>query len=559
MKANPGENLFLVVVLTTLAGLFYFLAPPGLASNEEGVHYVQMKNFALNGSLEIQSPGFGLGFEAKDLGGRRGFFESRDDRLYATPPPLFPWVASLFFPVFGERTVDFTPILFLFLSALFLGLVLDRVMKRDVLYWLLLALFLAGCPVFLQGLIFSGMSLALLLITSALWLMVIHLTGNPSAARLFGASVLMGASALARMECLPMAFSFWLCATLVLVMQRRMKELLTVLAGCAFSLAVLVFHDVLLHGRFPGPYLQLLLPFHALSPIRLAALGGALSLSLGLIVLSQREDAIGPVRRAVLLILSVIFAFGAVLLTAARFTVSHLMAFFPAVLFVFYGVPGRVERLRKGEGTLEGILAGSVVLCLVLGAVVLRTGSWIVFSVWLPMVSFVILLIALERKVIFAARGMYIVLAFFCGVAFVNGIEESRERILKYREYNAAYVAFLAGHTSAGDVVLFEDAGNMDHSGPLFFDRVFLVAKSPGDAERFARLLGEKGVDRLYAWTVNPLHIKGVNPYGEFPPTFPFPLGSKSCCGGSCKERNYYLVRLDTRAIFSPGASREGS
>ncbi len=100
----------------------------------------------------------------------------------------------------------------------------------------------------------------------------------------------------------------------------------------------------------------------------------------------------------------------------------------------------------------------------------------------------------------------------------------------------------------------------MEHAGPLFFDRVFLVAKSPGDAERFARLLGEQGVDRMYAWTVNPLGIKGFNPYGgEAPPAFPPPPGAKSCCGGSCKERNYYLVRLDTRAVLSTGAGRGGS
>ena len=77
MKANPGENLFLVVVLTTLAGLFYFLAPPGLASNEEGVHYVQMKNFAVSGSFEITSPAQTLGFEPADVAGMRGFLEAR--------------------------------------------------------------------------------------------------------------------------------------------------------------------------------------------------------------------------------------------------------------------------------------------------------------------------------------------------------------------------------------------------------------------------------------------------------------------------------------------------
>jgi predicted membrane protein len=560
MTRKPGETLFLIFLLAALAGSFYLLTPPGLASNDEGVHYVQMKNFTVSGSFEITSPAQSLGFESADVTGMRGLLEARDGRLYATPPPLFPWVSSLFFPVFGERTVDFAPILFVFLSVLVLGLILDRVMQRDFLYWLLLAAFLLGSPVLMQGFQFSGMALALLMIVSALWLLASHFGDHPSAAKLFGAAFLMGVSAIVRMECMLIALSFCVSATVAFVFQKRMKDLWTVLAGGIFGLAVFVLHDVLLHGRFPGPYLQMYLPFYALSPIRVAALGGSLGLSFVLITLSLREG-IGPVRKAVLSILSIILVFSAVLLTAARISIAHLMALFPAVLFVFYGVPGRLERLKKGEGALEAILAVSVVLCLVFGAAILRPGAWIVSSAWLPMVPAVILLLSLERKTIFASRGMYLVLAFFCGVAFVNGIQESKDRILKYKDYNAARIAFLEKHTSAGDAILFlGDTGSMEHAGPLFFDRVFLVAKSPGDTERFARRLRERGIDGIHAWTLNPMGIKGFNPYGgKAVPTFPPPPGSKSCCGKSCKERNAHLVRLDTRSIHTAGAGRGGS
>jgi hypothetical protein len=559
MTRNPGETLFLLVVLATLAGAFYILAPSGLASNEEGVHYVQMKNLALNGTFEIRSPAFGLGFEAKDLARPGGLFETRDGRLYAITPPLFPWVASLFYPVFGDRTVDFTPILFVFLSALVLGLILDGVMPRGLLYYSLLVAFLFGSPVFLQGLLFSGMALALFLIMLALWLLVIHFGDRPSAVILFGASFLMGGAVLVRPECVLIALSFYLCATMILVSQRRARELWMVLTGCVFGLAVIVLHDVILYDRFPGPYMQMYLPFYKLSPIRVAALGGSLALSSVLVILSLWEG-IGPIRKAVLSIMAVMLVFGAVLLTAARISVSHLMALFPAVLFVFYGVPGRVERLKKGEGTLEAILAATVVFCLVLGAAILLPGTWIVFLAWLPVVPLVLLLLALERKIIFATGGMCVVLAFFCGVAFVNGVQELEDNILKYRDYNTARIEFIKKYTSAGDVVLFGDAGNMEHAGPLFFDRVFLAAKNPNDQARLVRRLHERGVGGIHAWTMNPLGVKGFNPYGgELPPAFPFPPGSKSCCSGSCQEKNFYLVRLDTRAELSTGVGRGGS
>jgi len=131
MERRFGENLFLVVILAVLAGGMYILAPTGLQSNEEGVYQVQMKNLALTGFSEIDWPGFAFGFEAKDLAGQQGFFESRNGRLYAVTSPLFPFIASLFYPLFGDRTVDFTPILFLFLSTLVLCLILDRVMPRE--------------------------------------------------------------------------------------------------------------------------------------------------------------------------------------------------------------------------------------------------------------------------------------------------------------------------------------------------------------------------------------------------------------------------------------------
>jgi hypothetical protein len=563
IKRSFSEILFLVVSLAMLVGGMYVLAPAGLYSNEEGVHYVQMKNFALNGSLAITGPAQQLGFKPADAAGWNGLLEVRSDKLYAVTPPLFPWVASLFYPLCGDRAVDFTPILFVFLSALVLGLILDQVMQRGCLYYFLLVAFLLGSPVLLQGWLFLGMAFALFLIVSALWLAASHWGENPSGVKLFGAAFLMGASVLIRPECMFIAFSFYVCAAIVLPAQRRKKDLYAVLAGGVFAVAALVLHDVIVHGRFPGSYLQLVLPLYALSPIRVAVLGGALVASTVLFIVARR-DGIGPVRKAILSTLSLIIAFGAVLLTAARFSVSHLMALFPAVLFVFYGIPGWAEGLKEGKGTLESVLAGTVIICLVLGAAILRPGDWIVWLAWLPTVPFVVLFLAIERERIFAqGRGMYVVLAFFSGVAFVNGIQELKDEFLKYKGYNAARIEFLQRSSSAGDAILFGDTTSMEHAGPLFWDRVFLVAESPADRERLAPELAEKGIGRAYAWTDNPLEVTGYNSYREeSPPAFPFPPGTKSCCSGSCKHGNFYLVRLDTadgRIAATPGTPQNRS
>jgi len=135
-----------------------------------------------------------------------------------------------------------------------------------------------------------------------------------------------------------------------------------------------------------------------------------------------------------------------------------------------------------------------------------------------------------------------------------------QDSFVKYKNYNAARIAFLEKHTLKGDAILFRDIGNMEHAGPLFFDRVFLLAKSPGDEERLVRQLRERGIERIYEWTTNPLNVRGFNPYGmERPPAFPFPAETKSCCSGSCREGSYYLVRLNTRAELSAASSLGGS
>jgi hypothetical protein len=106
----------------------------------------------------------------------------------------------------------------------------------------------------------------------------------------------------------------------------------------------------------------------------------------------------------------------------------------------------------------------------------------------------------------------------------------------------------------AGDALVFHDDANMEHAGPLFFDRIFLVAKNPDDEAYLVQQLSERGINKIYAWTRNPTSIKGFNPYGgESSHDFPFPPGSGSRCGGSCTERSYYLVTLDTGKIISYG------
>jgi hypothetical protein len=361
------------------------------------------------------------------------------------------------------------------------------------------------------------------------------------------------------LEFLFIAVSYLLSAGIVFALQKRWRDLAAFAAGATLALIALVLHESILHGGFPGPYLKLMLPFYGLSGIRCALFAGCLAVSLALFAASRRKGA-GPVLQALLSVLPVLLMLAAVLISAARITVFHLMAVFPAVLFGFYGLPERMERLMKREGSLESILTWTVILGVLFGVVIQRPDVDRVLEVWLPLVPFVVLLLGAERRRIFDSGGMYVVLLFFSGVALLNNLQDARSDLWRYKDYNARRIEFFQQNTSAGDAVVFYDTGSMAHAGPLFFERVFLVASRPGDPERFARKLGERGIEKAYAWTVNPLGVKGYNPYDEKPAAVFPPLGrAKSCCGGSCKAKNFYLVRFDNRAVLSTGSGRGGS
>ena len=559
MKEHAGERIFLCAALAALAGVLFAVTPPGLYSNEEGVHYVQMRNIAMSGSLEIAWPGFHLGFSANDLAGQGGFFESKGSRLHAVTPPLFPWVASLFYPIFSESAVEFTPILFVILSALILCITLARVLPRGALYYLLVAVFLAGSPALLLAFKFSGQSVALFLTVSGLFLLVRHFAaGSRDMVNLAGSAFLAGVAVLACLEFLFVAVSFLFTAGTVFSIQKRWRDLAALTAGGVMALAAFILHETILHGGFPGPYLEKMLPLYDLSGIRCALFAGCCIASLSLFAASRREG-LAPFPRALLAVIPVVLLLITVSLTAARITVSHLMAVFPLVLFGFYGLPGRIDRLIKREGSLEAILSCTVIFCLLLGAVIQRPDLKRVIAVWVPLVPFVVLLLGAEHRRIFDdSRGMFVVLLFFSGVALLNNLQELRSDLWLYKDYNDRRIEFLRQHTSGGDAILFYDHASMEHAGPLFFERVFLVQSRPDDQERFTRQLAERGHGSTFTWTLEPFrHVRGFDPYRhEAMQRFPMLSKPGSCCGGSCRDGNIYLVRLDTRAALSTGVGR---
>ena len=228
-----------------------------------------------------------------------------------------------------------------------------------------------------------------------------------------------------------------------------------------------------------------------------------------------------------------------------RIDLSDLLTLFPMVFLAFYGIGERLARWSAaGEGSLSLALTMTILFCLAGGAIVTLGGAGPASVFFLPVVPCVVLLLGLERERIFRYRGMYMILAFLVLIGVVNGYAPAKSHS-SASNYNADRVAFIRSNTAAGDVIVFGDHGSMEHAGPLFFDRVFLIAGGEEGLRNILGMLHDRGVAHCHLWTLDrSMVFRFGNPYSEDRKEV-FPLS-----GGHNSRSGFSLIRVDIgRAI----------
>jgi len=543
MGKRHGDTIFFLAVFLALTGLFFALPPLGLQSNAEGTRYVQMKNFHLNGSLAIPDPGEALGFGAADFVQSRFFFETREGALRTIIPPVFSWLSGFFYPLLGERVVHFLPLLSLFFALIFMARTLGQVMDRGPFYFILLGIFIVS-PILWRIFGFTEHTGAVFLLTGGGDFLTRYFSKANSPADLFLAFLLTGVSVFLVPGFVIALAALTLSCAIVLARERKGRDLALVFLGGLLPVLARALHEQMLYGSAPGLYLAMELRQFALPPALIPVLVVVLCVP-GIFVAVAGRAALRPAVKSGFYFMATLALLGGMAVLSSRIELSDLLAFFPLVFLVFYGIGERLDHwLAAGEGTLGLVLTMTVFFCLAGGAIVMPGGAGPAGVLLLPVVPCVVLLVGLERETIFRYRGMYLILAFLVLIGVVNGYEPAKD---SYRAslYNAERVAFIRSNTADGDVVVFGDRGSMEHAGPLFFDRVFLIA---GREEGMRTILGklrDRGIHLCHLWTMDrSLVFRFGNPYGEdrrdvFPPP-----------GWSGRSPGFSLIRLDVgRAI----------
>ena len=181
--------------------------------------------------------------------------------------------------------------------------------------------------------------------------------------------------------------------------------------------------------------------------------------------------------------------------------VPSLFVAFPVVLFFFFALPQRIEGLLSGSLSLGNILFVTVTGFLLLVSYFFANNPDTSVRYCLPAIPLTIAFIAHEEKRISSTRPMVaLAIALFI---FSAGYQAYalKTGIWKYKQYNAERIQFLKTATKPGDIIICDSQPRMEHSGPLFFERILMVAQNPDELSRYMRLLHEKGVTRAYVWT----------------------------------------------------------
>jgi hypothetical protein len=159
----------------------------------------------------------------------------------------------------------------------------------------------------------------------------------------------------------------------------------------------------------------------------------------------------------------------------------------------------------------------------------------------------VVVIMGLEQKRIFEKRAMVIHLVIAIAIAVSGGYDQAKNDFIKYTNYNAKRVAFIEEATAKGDVVVFKDSPSMEHAGPLFFDRIYLLAQQAGHFEKILKTLKDRGMSHVYLWSADLSDVsRWGNPYdkGTYR-AFPMPSSCRSSCNNS-----FYLIRVGVDAAL---------
>ena len=506
MRATDGAHLLsgkdyliFLLIMVSCAWLFVSLPPLGLTSNDEGVRYIQMKNFTLYGTLPIQYPGQTIGLRPDDVAKHQGVFIERGGKLYITHPPFFTYLSSLAYPLVGERATTFLPLMAAFLSVVILAKTLRLLMQWGPLYYVLLFGFLLASPVYLYAISFLEHVPAVCLVLLSLYFLARYFRMRPALLNLCLSASLLSAGIFFRPEVILLAIPYAVYVSVTLSAQKQVKKAGAVVA-CFLAPIVLY---TLVNNRLYGSTMLLHLLHNSLGfqlSVRQAVLALGTLLLAGLLAYMTKKGSEEPLLKDRVYTFIPVLFIPFMLAVSPSSPVSAFFVAFPLVLFIFFAVSARGEKILSEPMSLGNILFVTVSGFLLLVCWPFTGNTEGNAGYCLAVIPFIIVLVGHEEKKIVSSKPMIALVLALLGFSACYSAYTLKTVIWRYKQYNTERIAFLKAQTMPGDVIICDSQPRLEHGGPLFFERIFVVADSQCQLSQVVTLLKEKEIGHAYLW-----------------------------------------------------------
>jgi hypothetical protein len=505
-----GSKFLLIFVAIVVVWVYFAFPPLALYSNDEGAKHIQMKSFYLNHwqKLAIEYPGEEIGLDFSYLNPTR-YFAIRNSVLFCTYSPSFTFFSSLFYPLLGDRVTHFLPLLSLFLSFALLAKTLELVMRRGIFYYLLLFVFLIASPVYLYSLTFSEHLPAVFLVMVSLYYLTRYFKKSASNFNLFMSAFPLGIAVFFRTEIFFLIASFAVALGWVIFKNRLGKKIIVVAVGFAVPISVYCLTNFIFYGSWLGLHEAYHKPYHF--SLRMSIIY-TLCLFIGgcaaYIVNRHKDRELVRHYYSFILILWLVV----ILVFFNLSPVSALFLGFPLVIMLFFNAGQFIEEIFTLKPSLDHLILIATVVYISLTAIFFLLNPDLDIRYLLAVVPLTLVYLGMRSREIEKFKPLYITLLLLIGAGFLANGSALKNRILRYNYYNLERVKFLESHTQKDEVVIFQANPLMEHCGPLFFERIYIVSKNGGgDLKDILTTLKTKGIRSCYYWTMDPNFVKSFS------------------------------------------------
>jgi hypothetical protein len=497
-----AKKIFFILVAIVMIWVYFALPVLGLYANDGGAKHIQMKSFYLNRwqKLNIEYPGQEIGLDFSDLNPVR-YFVVINDALYCSYLPLFTYLSSFFYPALGDKVIHFLPLLSFFLALIVFERILKLIMKEGLFYYVLLAAFFAGSPIVVYSITFWEHLPAILLVVSSLYFLTKYFKRNASSINVFMSSLLLGISIFFRTEMVILILSYLISICWILLRRKEKKRIIYAFAGLGLPITIYLVTNYAFYGNWLGLHGVYHQP-QGFSLLRSALYLIGLFVSYCFVFLLNRNKEKELMSKFYQLIL--LFWLGVLFIKFGASPVPAIFFGFPLILALFFDGGRTAVDLFSHKPELEHLLFGAVITYISLSAIMLNRNPDITIRYMLVVVPFVLIFFGLRSKEIIKFKPLYILVGMLILWGFLVNCDQLKNSVLLTKQSNAERVEFLKNNTREKDVIIFQSNPLMEHCGPLFFERVYMVSKNRGgDIVETLSSLKQKGIDRCFYWTKN--------------------------------------------------------